>query len=120
MAILNCVGCGRGGLRVPDGRRGKVTCPTCGAEWFYPEVVEVSEVEFRCSSSGARLSSCWQGDLLSISSSFKGSRMRRHVLGRMMREVRAHPRRIRYPRRRCPAPSFSREALAGTYRRFKG
>jgi hypothetical protein len=54
MALLNCPGCGRGGLRVPDGRRGKVTCPTCGAEWFYPETVEVSEVEFRCSSSGAR------------------------------------------------------------------
>jgi hypothetical protein len=54
MALLNCPGCGRGSLRVPDGRRGKVTCPTCGAEWFYPETVEVSEVEFRCSSSGAR------------------------------------------------------------------
>jgi hypothetical protein len=54
MAILNCPGCGRGGLRVPDGRHGKVTCPTCGAEWFYPQVVELSEVEFRCSSSGAR------------------------------------------------------------------
>lgn len=54
MAILSCPGCGRGGLRVPDGRRGKVTCPTCGAEWFYPETVEFSEVEFRCSKSGAR------------------------------------------------------------------
>lgn len=54
MAILNCPGCDRGGLRVPDGRRGKVTCPTCGAEWFYPETIELSEVEFRCSASGAR------------------------------------------------------------------
>jgi hypothetical protein len=53
LAILTCPGCGRGGLRVPDGRRGKVTCPRCGAEWFYPEVVEVSEVEFRCSQTGA-------------------------------------------------------------------
>ena len=54
MAILSCPGCGRGGLRVPDGRRGKVTCPTCGAEWFHPETVELSDVEFRCSMSGAR------------------------------------------------------------------
>jgi hypothetical protein len=54
LAILSCPGCGRGGLRVPDGRRGKVTCPTCGAEWFNPETVEFSEVEFRCSKSGAR------------------------------------------------------------------
>ena len=54
MAILTCPGCGRGGLRVPDGRRGKVTCPSCGAEWFYPESIELSEVEFRCSQSGAR------------------------------------------------------------------
>lgn len=54
MAILTCPGCGRGGLRVPDGRRGKVTCPTCGAEWLHPETVEFSEVEFRCSKSGAR------------------------------------------------------------------
>lgn len=54
MAILTCPGCGRGGLRVPNGRRGKVTCPTCGAEWFHPETVEFSEVEFRCSKSGAR------------------------------------------------------------------
>ncbi len=54
LAILTCPGCGRGGLRVPDGRRGKVTCPTCGAEWFHPETVELSEVEFRCSKSGAR------------------------------------------------------------------
>ncbi len=54
MAILSCPGCGRGGLRVPDGRRGKVTCPTCGAEWFHPETIELSDVEFRCSKSGAR------------------------------------------------------------------
>jgi hypothetical protein len=54
LAILTCPGCGRGGLRVPDGRRGKVTCPRCGAEWFYPETIELSEVEFRCSQTGAR------------------------------------------------------------------
>jgi hypothetical protein len=54
LAILSCPGCGRGGLRVPDGRRGKVTCPTCGAEWFHPETIELSDVEFRCSKSGAR------------------------------------------------------------------
>ena len=53
MAILHCPGCGRGGLRVPDGRRGKVTCPKCGAEWFYPETLEVSDVEVRCAHSGA-------------------------------------------------------------------
>lgn len=54
LAILTCPGCGRGGLRVPDGRRGKVTCPRCGAEWFHPETIELSDVEFRCSMSGAR------------------------------------------------------------------
>ena len=54
MAILTCPGCGRSGLRVPDGRRGKVTCPRCGSEWFYPETIELSEVEFRCSQTGAR------------------------------------------------------------------
>ena len=54
MPILTCPGCGRGGLRIPDGRRGKVTCPRCGAEWFYPETIELSEVEFRCSETGAR------------------------------------------------------------------
>src|SRR5450432_4182710 len=53
MAILTCPGCGRGGLRVPDGKRGKVTCPTCGAEWFHPEEIELSEVMFRCARSGA-------------------------------------------------------------------
>jgi hypothetical protein len=41
-------------LRIPDGKRGKVTCPNCGAEWFHPETVELSDVEFRCSMSGAR------------------------------------------------------------------
>ena len=41
-------------LRVPDGKRGTVKCP-CGAEWFYPETIELSDVEFRCSmSNGAR------------------------------------------------------------------
>lgn len=54
MAILTCPGCERGGLRIPDGRRGKVTCPRCGAEWFYPETIELSDIEFRCSKSGAR------------------------------------------------------------------
>ena len=53
MAILTCPGCGRGGLRVPDGRRGKVTCPKCQAEWFHPPTIELSEVEFRCAQSGA-------------------------------------------------------------------
>jgi hypothetical protein len=54
LAIISCPGCGRGGLRIPDGRRGKVTCPTCGAEWLYPETVEINELEFRCAHSGAR------------------------------------------------------------------
>jgi hypothetical protein len=54
LAILTCPGCGRGGLRIPDGRRGKVTCPRCGAEWFYPETIELDEIEFRCSQTGAR------------------------------------------------------------------
>jgi hypothetical protein len=54
VAILTCPGCDRGGLRVPDGRRGKVTCPFCGAEWFHPPTIELSEVEFRCAKSGAR------------------------------------------------------------------
>jgi hypothetical protein len=31
-----------------------VTCPRCGAEWFHPETIELSEIEFRCSQSGAR------------------------------------------------------------------
>ena len=54
LAILTCPGCGRGGLRVPDGRRGNVTCPKCRAEWFHPPTIELSEVEFRCAQSGAR------------------------------------------------------------------
>jgi hypothetical protein len=53
MTILTCPGCGRGGLRIPDGKRGKVTCPTCGAEWFHPEQIELSEITFRCARSGA-------------------------------------------------------------------
>lgn len=31
-----------------------MTCPTCGAEWFHPETIELSDVEFKCSRSGAR------------------------------------------------------------------
>jgi hypothetical protein len=54
LAIISCPVCGRGGLRIPDDRRGKVTCPSCGAEWFYPEIVEINEVEFRCAHNGAR------------------------------------------------------------------
>lgn len=53
MTILSCPGCSRN-LRVPDNKRGKVTCPVCSAEWFHPEVIELSSVEFRCASSGAR------------------------------------------------------------------
>jgi hypothetical protein len=26
----------------------------CGSEWFYPEIIELSSVEFRCSASGAK------------------------------------------------------------------
>lgn len=54
MALISCPGCGRHRLRIPDGRRGKVKCPTCSAEWFYPVSVEINEVEFRCAHSGAR------------------------------------------------------------------
>jgi hypothetical protein len=54
MAIVTCPGCGRSDLRIPDGRRATVTCPGCGAKWFHPETLEFSEVEFRCSKSGAR------------------------------------------------------------------
>jgi hypothetical protein len=54
LPILTCPGCGRGGLRVPDGRRGQVRCPTCDAQWFHPETIELSEIEFRCGKSGAR------------------------------------------------------------------
>jgi hypothetical protein len=53
LAIVVCPGC-QHKLRVPDGKRGTVTCPHCGAEWFHPETIELSEVEFRCSKSGAR------------------------------------------------------------------
>ena len=52
MTIVVCRVCSQK-LRIPDGKRGKVTCP-CGAEWFHPESVELSDVEFRCSTSGAR------------------------------------------------------------------
>jgi len=52
LGIVSCHVCGQK-LRVPDGKRGTVTCP-CGAEWFHPETIELSDVEFRCSRSGAR------------------------------------------------------------------
>ena len=52
MAIVVCPNAHK--LRIPDGKRGKVTCPTCRAEWFHPQTVELSDVEFRCSTSGAR------------------------------------------------------------------
>ena len=32
----------------------KLPAQHCGAEWFYPESIELNEVEFRCSQSGAR------------------------------------------------------------------
>src|SRR6266480_2972548 len=48
LAILSCPGCSHR-LRVPDNKRGTVTCPLCGSEWFHPEVIELSSVEFRCS-----------------------------------------------------------------------
>jgi hypothetical protein len=53
LAILTCPGCSHR-LRVPDNKRGTVTCPLCGSEWFHPEVIELSSVEFRCSASGAK------------------------------------------------------------------
>jgi len=37
LAILYCPGCARK-LRIPDNKRGRVTCPLCGSEWFHPEV----------------------------------------------------------------------------------
>jgi hypothetical protein len=53
LAILSCPGCSQK-LRVPDNKRGTVACPLCGSEWFHPEVIELSSVEFRCSASGAK------------------------------------------------------------------
>jgi hypothetical protein len=53
LAIQSCHGCGHK-LRIPDGKRGTVTCPLCGAQWFHPKTIELSDVEFRCSKSGAR------------------------------------------------------------------
>jgi transcription elongation factor Elf1 len=53
LAILSCPGCAHR-LRVPDNKRGTVTCPLCGSEWFHPEVIELSSVEFRCSANGAK------------------------------------------------------------------
>jgi hypothetical protein len=53
LTVVVCPGCSRN-LRIPDGKRGTVTCPHCGAEWFHPETIELSDVEFRCSTSGAR------------------------------------------------------------------
>jgi hypothetical protein len=64
LAILSCPGCSHK-LRVPDDKRGTVTCPLCGSEWFHPEVIELSSVEFRCSASGARFNviSSWRSPL---------------------------------------------------------
>jgi transcription elongation factor Elf1 len=53
LAIVICPGCSHK-LRIPDGKRGTVTCRLCGAEWFHPNTLELSDVEFRCSMSGAR------------------------------------------------------------------
>jgi hypothetical protein len=53
LAIVFCPGCNHK-LRIPDGKRGTVTCPHCSAEWFHPETIQLSDVEFRCSKSGAR------------------------------------------------------------------
>jgi predicted RNA-binding Zn-ribbon protein involved in translation (DUF1610 family) len=53
LAIESCHGCSHK-LRIPDGKRGTVTCPLCGAQWFHPKTIELSDVEFRCSKSGAR------------------------------------------------------------------
>jgi hypothetical protein len=53
LAIVICPGCSHK-LRIPDGKSGKVTCPHCGAEWFHPDTLELSDVAFRCSMSGAR------------------------------------------------------------------
>ena len=53
MTIVLCPGCNHK-LRIPDRKRGTVTCPLCAAEWFHPETIQISDVEFRCSMSGAR------------------------------------------------------------------
>src|SRR5713226_1674357 len=53
LAILTCPGCSHR-LRIPDNKRGTVTCPLCGSEWFHPEIIELSSIEFRCSTSGAK------------------------------------------------------------------
>jgi hypothetical protein len=53
LVIESCHGCSHK-LRIPDGKRGTVTCPLCGAQWFHPKTIELSDVEFRCSKSGAR------------------------------------------------------------------
>jgi hypothetical protein len=54
MTILTCPVDGQK-LRIPDGKRGTVKCPSCGAQWFYPETIEFSDVEFRCAKNyGAR------------------------------------------------------------------
>jgi hypothetical protein len=52
MTIVSCPASGHK-LRVPEGKRGTVRCPHCGAEWFHPETLELCDVEFRCSLSGA-------------------------------------------------------------------
>jgi hypothetical protein len=48
LAIIVCPVCSRK-LRIPDGKRGTVNCPICSAEWFHPETIELSDIEFRCS-----------------------------------------------------------------------
>jgi hypothetical protein len=48
LAIIVCPGCSRK-LRIPEGKRGTVNCPICSAEWFHPETIELSDIEFRCS-----------------------------------------------------------------------
>jgi hypothetical protein len=53
LAIIVCPICNQK-LRIPDGKRGTVNCPICSAQWFHPETIELSDVEFRCSISGAR------------------------------------------------------------------
>jgi hypothetical protein len=41
LAILSCPGCDQR-LRVPDDKRGTVTCPVCGCEWFQDGSPETS------------------------------------------------------------------------------